>query len=170
MAKSDQKAIARYFSKPPTLYIGGLGQVLSPNAGLLLSQLLYWHGLGSSKGGWIYKTSDDIKAELGLSRNNQDTAIKLLRSHGIIDYKLSRIPATRHFRVNIEKLHSILPSLKESNKLKYPNPPNYIVKNEQTITEITRKNTTKNTEIKVNKTNYRTMRKQLLKAKSLGVK
>ena len=57
MSKSDQQAIAKYFPKKNEgiRYITGLGIVFgSPNAGILLSQLLYWNGKGKKKP-WTYK-------------------------------------------------------------------------------------------------------------------
>ncbi len=147
MSRADQQSIAKYFKKKPVLYIGGLGQVFSMPAGILLSQLLYWHGQGGRKDGYIYKTADEIRSELGMSRTSQETAIKQLRECGVIDYKLAQVPARRHFRVNLQRLHELLPSLKETSKLIYPNPANYYVTNSQSITKITRENTLKNTPI-----------------------
>ncbi|HTE57185.1 MAG TPA: hypothetical protein VK694_00420 [Verrucomicrobiae bacterium] len=167
MSKPEQQAIAKYFSKKPLLYIGGLGQVFGVNAGLLLSQLLYWHGKGKDKSGWIYKTAADIEAETGLTRSNQETAIKKLVKLDVIDYKLAQVPAKRHFRVKLEELHNILPSLKESRKLDYPNPPNYYVPNGETITKITRETTTKNTVAAVNKNNFQQHRQRLIASKSV---
>lgn len=166
MSKPEQQAIAKYFSKKPVLYIGGLGQVLGVNAGVLLSQLLYWHGKGKDKTGWVYKTAADIEAETGLTRSNQDTAIKKLRKFKIIDYKLAQIPAKRHFKINLEELHNLLPSLKESRKLNYPNPPNYYVPTGETITKITRENTTKNT-VTIDKNNFQQQKQKLIANKSV---
>jgi hypothetical protein len=167
MSQADQKAISKYFEKKPVLYIGGLGQVLSLQAGVLLSQLLFWHGKGSRRDGYIFKTADDIKAELGMSRSSQETAIKQLIKLGIIDYKLSQVPAKRHFKVNLAKLHELLPSLKETSNLHYLNPPNYYVENGETITKITRENTSKSQAIKIDKNNFGLERSKLIKDKSV---
>ena len=166
-ASPEQKAIAKYFSKRPVLYIGGLGAVLTPIAGLLLSQLLYWCSKGSLYDGWIYKTADEIYAELGMSRNNQETAIRILLKHDLIEYKLAQVPARRHFKLKMENIHKLLPRLKESNKLVYPNPPYYYVKSDQSITKITQKTTTKNTSSKVNEKNLREEIRNLAKLKSI---
>lgn len=166
MSKAEQQAIAKYFAKKPVLYIGGLGKVFSTNGGILLSQLLYWHGKGKRKDGWIYKTAADIEAETGLTRSNQETAIRILLKHKVIDYKLAQVPAKRHFKVDMERLHNILPSLKESSNLNYPNPPNYYVPNGESITKITRDNTSKNTVVTVNKNNFIRKRHDLIQSKS----
>ena len=167
MSKADQQSISKYFEKKPVLYIGGLGQVMSIQAGILLSQLLYWQGKGKRVDGFIYKTADDIRSELGMTRSNQETAIKQLLSLGVIDYKLSQVPARRHFKVNIEKLHEVLPSLKKTSKLNYPNPPNYYVENGETITKITRKNTKKSDSTKIDKNNFNLERNKLINDKAI---
>jgi biotin operon repressor len=167
MSQSDQQAIAKYFDKKPVLYIGGLGQVLSLQAGILLSQLLFWHGKGIRKDGYIFKTADEIRAELGMSRSNQETAIRQLKAHGIIDYKISQVPARRHFKVNLERLHELLPSLKETSNLHYPNPSNYYVESGETITKITRENTSKSQAVKIDKNNFSLERSKLINNKSV---
>ena len=168
MGKSDQQAIAKYFRSKPVLYIGGLGQVFSLQAGILLSQLLYWHGQGARKDGFIYKTADEIRSELGMSRDNQQTAIKQLVESGVIEYKLAQVPARRHFKVNLERLHELLPSLKQTSKLTYPNPPRYYVGNRQTITKSTQETTTKNTIRKIDKNNFALQRRKLINQKSVN--
>ncbi len=167
MSKPEQQAIAKYFPKKPVLYIGGLGAVLGVNAGVLLSQLLYWHGKGKDKSGWVYKTAADIQAETGLTRSNQETAITKLRRYKIIDYKLAQVPAKRHFKVNLEMLHNVLPSLKESCNLDYPNPLSYYVPNDETITKITRENTTNNTALKIDRNNLYQQKQKLITSKSV---
>lgn len=147
MSKADQQAIAKYFSKKPVLYIGGLGQLFGLQAGLLLGQLLFWHGKGKRKDGFIFKTAEEFRAELGMSRANQETAIRTLVGLGVLEYKLAQVPATRHFKLNLAKLHELLPRLKETNNLHYPNPSSYYVENDETITKITRENTTKSTTV-----------------------
>ena len=151
MSKADQQAIAKYFVKRPVLYIGGLGQLFGLQAGLLLSQLLFWHGQGMRKDGFVFKTAEEMREELGMSRTSQETAIRVLKRYGVLDYKLAQVPAKRHFKLDIVRLHELLPSLKETNNLYYPNPANYYVKNDETITKITRENTTKIIEIRSKK-------------------
>ncbi len=166
MSIHDQQAIAKYFTHPPVLYIGGLGQVFSLQAGILLSQLLFWHGLGVRKDGYIYKTADELRSELGMSRSNQETAIKQLVECGVLEYKLAQVPARKHFKLNIARLHELLPSLKRTSKLNYPNPPRYYVGNVQTITENTQETTTKNTLPKIDKNNFLKERSKLINSKS----
>lgn len=167
MSRAEQQTISKYFPGRPILYISGLGIVFSPCAGILLSQLLYWNGKGSRKDGWIYKTADEVYRETGLTRSNQETAIKQLIGHGVIQYKLAGVPAKRHFRVDMKRLHEILPSLKESCNLNYPNPPVYIVENGETITKNTRETTTKNTQANLNRNNYLEQKQKLIGMKTM---
>lgn len=115
-----------------------------------MSQLLYWHEKGRRKDGWIYKTMNELKTETGLTRTQQETAIRICRDQGIIDYKIAGIPAKRHFKVNLGVLENLLPSMKERVGIVYLNPPRQFVENPQTITESTQKTTTKNTKRNIN--------------------
>ncbi len=142
MSVGDQKAFNKYFRYRGILYQPAFGIIFGVNAGVLLSQLLYWHGKGKKKP-WTYKTIEEMRLETGLSLTQQKTAIKVLVKHGILETKLKGVPAKRHFKLDLEKLHEILPSLKETYKLNYPNPPIYYVQKDESITKITRKTTTK---------------------------
>lgn len=117
----------------------------SVSIGLLLSQLLYWQGKGDDTSGWVYKTVKELKSETGLTRSQQETAIKTCKLIGILETKRAGIPAKRHFRLNVEKLEELLPSLKISAGVVYMNPPKRMTENQPTTTEITHKTTPENT-------------------------
>ncbi len=145
MSQSHQKQISKYFPNRPTLYQPGLSLVFkSVNTGLLLSQLIYWHDKGRRKDGWIYKTTEELKQETGLTRTQQETAIRICRTHGVLDYKIAGIPAKRHFKLNLTLLEDLLPGLKQKVGIVYMNPPRQFAENLQTITESTQETTTKN--------------------------
>ena len=167
MSKSEQQAIAKYFPRNGILYLPGLGIVLgSVNAGIMLSQLLFWHGKGRKKP-WTYKTTEDMYKETGLTRTQQETAIRILKTHNILEVERKGIPATRHFKINLFVLHELLPSLKKTYKLHYPNPPTYYAENGDTITKTTRKNTSEISQKILNKNNYRLEIYKLSKSKSI---
>jgi hypothetical protein len=169
MAVQDQKQIQKYFSTRAILYIPGLAIVFeSVPAAILLCQLLFWHGKGTKKGGWIYKTGEEIKTEMGLTRSNQETAIRILEGYGVIETKLAGVPATKNFRIDLIALHELLPSLKKTYKLNYPNPPNSYVENGQSITKITNETTSKITDKPINRDNYRAAKQQLVNKKGLS--
>lgn len=71
----------------------------SVNAALMLSQAWYWSLRTKDDDGWFWKTHGEWTEETGMSRREQDTARKRLRQLGLIDEKLSGVPATVHFRV-----------------------------------------------------------------------
>ena len=167
MSVGDQKAFSRYFRQKGILYQPGFGIVFkSVNAGIMLSQLLYWHGKGKKKP-WTYKTIADLHFETGLTLTQQKTAIGILVKHGILEQRLKGIPATRHFKLDLARLHEALPSLKETSKLTYPNPPNFYVANGDTTTKITRETTTKTGPVKVDRNNFSTERSKLINNKSV---
>lgn len=144
MSTKHQKWINKYFPKSPIAYQPGLSIVYgSINVGIFLSQLLYWHELGSNREGWIYKTIDEMQSETGLSRYQQETAIRICRNAGIIEYKLRGIPAKRHFRVVMTELEKQLPSLKKAANIQFLNPPTQFGVISQTNTKNTQDTTAK---------------------------
>ncbi|MCG2688703.1 hypothetical protein L6250_03685 [Candidatus Parcubacteria bacterium] len=78
----------------------------SANAGLFISQLLYWWDKGY-KEGWIYKTIKEVQEETTLTRAEQDTAIKKWKKLGILTIKKAGVPQKRHFQINVNKLIEI---------------------------------------------------------------
>ncbi len=84
-----------------------------------------------------------MRKETGLSRYSQETAIRKLKSLGILETKIAQVPAKRHFRLDLSKLEAIIPSLMESHNLVYLKPPSSIGVNQPTITKSTLKNTSK---------------------------
>jgi len=57
---------------------------LGTKAGLLFCNLAWWTGCQTNKEGWIYKSSQDIEDELGLTYREQRAAREVLRSHGLL--------------------------------------------------------------------------------------
>jgi len=55
------------------------------DSALLLSQLLYWTERAASPQGWVYKSRDDWRLELGLNRYRLDRARRRLRDLGVLD-------------------------------------------------------------------------------------
>lgn len=79
----------------------------SANAGLFLSQLLYWWNKGY-KTGWIYKTIKEAQEETALTRAEQDTAINTWKGLGILTVKKMGLPQKRHFKIHTKKLIGII--------------------------------------------------------------
>lgn len=117
----------------------------SVNAGLLLSQAMYWNDLlPPIRKGWFYKTQAEWEQETCLTRREQEAARKALRAAGVLEEKLQGIPARLHFRVNLAALYAKMAviakmeelkksSMAETAKLDCTKPPNLEGGNRQTI-------------------------------------
>lgn len=84
------------------------------NGALMLSQLVYWASRTKSSDGWIYKTHQEWTLETGLTRREQDTARKTLKSLGFLIEKKQGVPCRVFFRVNHENLYKALLEYAES--------------------------------------------------------
>lgn len=98
-----------------TDYIIDLGRVVayyprlnrvtnSTNATLLLCQLLYW--TDKTNDGWIWKDSNDIEEEIGLTKYEQKTAREILVESGLIEEEYKRLEHKIRFRVNQDELNT----------------------------------------------------------------
>jgi len=117
----------------------------SVNAGLLLSQLMYWYG--AMNGRIFYKTDAEIMEETCLSESELRTAKNKLKSMSFIEIKAKGVPAKTYYSINAEKLISEIHNISsvKSTKLKKRNQQNCNSEINETITETTTENTTKNT-------------------------
>jgi hypothetical protein len=115
----------------------------SVQSALMLSQAVYWSQRTRKGDGWFYKSQKEWEDETGLTRREQDSARRSLKSTGFWEEDLRKVPATMHFRVSVEKL---LSSLAESAKLDWRNRPNLIGGKRQTLSlsETTSETTSKN--------------------------
>ena len=84
------------------------------NGALMLSQLVYWTSRTRNKDGWIYKTHEEWTLETGLTRREQDTARKTLKTLGFLVEKKVGVPCKLHFRVERENLYKALIKYSES--------------------------------------------------------
>lgn len=78
----------------------------SLNAGLFLSQALYWTRTPPTpdRDGWFYRTADQWKGDTYLSRKEQASVRKRLVDLGILEEDLRGIPATLWFRLNLDRI------------------------------------------------------------------
>ena len=79
-----------------------------PCAGIFLSLMFSWQGKGHDPEGWIYKTQEDITAETGLTRRNQQSARKRLKQLNLLYEERRGVPAKMYFRLDSEQLFSLL--------------------------------------------------------------
>lgn len=100
----------------------------SIKAALLLSQAVYWSKRTKDEGGWFYKSRDEWQAEIGMSREEQEGARRILRQLGFWQEKLQGVPGRLFYRIDFDTLAQKLASLnqeqggKPANKLA-ENPP-----------------------------------------------
>jgi len=80
----------------------------SKNAALMLQQLVYWRCRTRDPDGWVYKTIEEIKNELFLSRYEQETAIHILIKDELIEKQVKGLPPKRYFMVNLERVDEFL--------------------------------------------------------------
>ena len=132
----NQRPIAVY-----PIYIKLTGSV---NAGLLLSQIMYWYG--AMKGKTFYKSDAEIMEETMLSVNELRHAKLRLKQMSFIKITLHGIPAKTHYTIDDKLLISEINecSLVESTKLNKSKPRNYNSDFNETNTENTTENTTEN--------------------------
>ena len=76
----------------------------STTATILLCQFLYWSD--KTADGWIYKDSNEIEEETGLTANEQRTAKKCLEDAELLEYTFKRWERKTAYRINQEKLNS----------------------------------------------------------------
>lgn len=77
----------------------------STNATVFLCQFVYWTDKEKSGDGWIYKTSDEIEEETGLSYDEQKTARERLKQAGLIQERYARLEHQMYFKVNLDTLN-----------------------------------------------------------------
>ncbi|TDX18508.1 hypothetical protein EDF88_0994 [Buttiauxella sp. BIGb0552] len=77
-----------------------------PVAAVFLSQMVYWHN--RMGGAWMYKTQADITSETALTRDEQETARKRLVALGVLEEDRRGVPATMHYRIDAERLETLL--------------------------------------------------------------
>jgi len=85
-------------------YYPGLKEITgSTTSSILLCQFLYW--CNKTKDGWIWKTTDEIEEETGLTYNEQKTAKKVLKDLNLLDIQFKRLDHMTRYRVNEEQLN-----------------------------------------------------------------
>lgn len=91
----------------PVAYYPALRRVTgSTNATIMLCQFIYWRGKEADSDGWLYKTSDEIEEETGLSYGEQKTARRDLVSAGILEEHYARLDHQMRFKLNLYILNT----------------------------------------------------------------
>jgi len=80
----------------------------SVNAGLMLSQAVYWAKRTKAADGWFWKTAEEWQDETYLTRTEQATARKQLKRLSCWQEELRGVPAKLFYRVNLDELDRLL--------------------------------------------------------------
>jgi hypothetical protein len=119
-------------------------------AGIFICNLVQWTGKQKDAAGWIYKTQDELFAETGLSRREQETARKILKDRHLLEEVKRGTPARLYYRVNLDTLNDAVDDYlaskdggnrqtveAETAAVECPNPPRSIGENRHAIPEYT---------------------------------
>jgi len=91
----------------PVVYYPSLNAFTgSVTATVFLTNLFQWSSAQRDPDGWIYKTQEEIEAETGLSRREQETARKQLRSAALLKEERRGVPARLCYQIQIAVLNA----------------------------------------------------------------
>jgi hypothetical protein len=91
----------------PVVYYPSLNALTgSVVATVFLANLFQWSGTQRDPDGWIYKTQEEIEAETGLSRREQETARKQLRAATLLREERRGVPARLYYLIQVETLNA----------------------------------------------------------------
>ena len=94
--------------KPLSYYPELAKKLNSVKDAVFLSYLIKVQKNGKNQDGWVCKMLAEIYEDTGLSKWEQKTARKNLKSLGILKEKYAGLPRKLHFKVDLEKLSSLL--------------------------------------------------------------
>lgn len=110
----SQKALRRILGDRIVGYHPVLAKISGGAAeGVLLSQLLYWHGVmsdarGPDWDGWFWKVARELYEETGMTRAEFETARANLIHRGFVEFEVRGVPNRAHYRVDLDKLTAAL--------------------------------------------------------------
>jgi hypothetical protein len=92
-------------SGSPVAYYPRLAMALGGvKEAVFVCQLLYWEGKQSDSERWIHKSLDEVRAETGLSRYEQDGVRRALERKGILECRYDRLVHRLYFRIDLCRL------------------------------------------------------------------
>jgi hypothetical protein len=101
----------------PVAFYPGLRKITgATTATLFLCQLIYWEGKQKDPNGWIYKVSNEIEEETGLSWQEQKTARNNLVKLGFIEEVYKRLDHVITFRLHLDKINQAWDEYNRDNK------------------------------------------------------
>jgi hypothetical protein len=92
-------------SGSPVAYYPRLAMALGGvKEAVFVCQLLYWEGKQSDSDRWIHKSLEEVRAETGLSRYEQDGVRRALERKGILECRYDRLVHRLYFRIDLCRL------------------------------------------------------------------
>ncbi|MBE0470406.1 MAG: hypothetical protein IBX55_12985 [Methyloprofundus sp.] len=142
---SDQALVAHLLGRPIAFHRSLVSIGAGVTGALMLSQAIYWSSRTGENSGWFYKTQKDWEIETGLTRYEQDSARKKLKSLGLIQEIKRGVPCKVHYRVDFDMLTKLVSqfvekqqtSMRETSITVCGKPANKLAENQQSITENT---------------------------------
>lgn len=74
-------------------------------ATVMLCQFIYWRGKEADPDGWLYKDSEEITKETGLSYDEQKTARRQLKEAGLLEEHYARLDHQMKFRLKLDAIN-----------------------------------------------------------------
>jgi len=91
----------------PVVYYPSLNAITGGVAAtVFLANLFQWSGTQRDPNGWIFKTQEEIEVETGLSRREQETARKQLRTATLLKEERRGVPARLYYLIQVETLNA----------------------------------------------------------------
>lgn len=104
---SSYSSFLRTLGNPVAFYPGLVKPLGSVNAVLFFCQIYYWQDKTDNELG-VYKSSDDIEAETGLTYREQATARKQLVDRGVLVETNKRLEHRIYYRIDADALETLL--------------------------------------------------------------
>ena len=106
---SENRALSEILTDRPIAYHPLLAQVGGGvQAGVFLSQLLYWTPRAKSKEGWVWKSVKEWQDETGMTEGEIKRARRDLKKRGLIAEDVRGVPATVHYQANLARIEELL--------------------------------------------------------------
>ena len=141
--ETEINILLKEFSERPIAYQPIYAKITgSATAGILLSQLVYWHYAMKEKE--FYKTDNDFCNELSLGLYELRGAKKKLQELGVVIVNRKGVPAKTYYKVDIKRLFTLITSCGKNPQLVVGKTNNKSEEKPTTITESNTENNTKN--------------------------
>jgi len=99
-----------------------IARIVGIPAAIMIHQIHFWQQYSKDPDKWTYKTSKDWENETALTDDQQQGARKILKQLGFWEETLRGIPATKYYKLNLEKLNKFLEEIAKTGSPKIRQP------------------------------------------------